>query len=113
MPRNHFRNNKRFKLFTFPTIGCLPYDSFWWHRLAAGARVIMKRAYHVALLVWAVSAGTFADNIELSDGRKFNGTLNRSGDVVTIKTDDGKTVTVRPDQIAKVTLTNSIAPEEA
>lgn len=73
----------------------------------------MNRTYPVALLVLAVAGLANADVIELSDGRKFNGSLLRTGDVMTIKTDDGKTVTAKPDQIAKVTLTGTITPEEA
>ena len=73
----------------------------------------MNRTYSVALLVWAVAGLASADIIELSDGRKFNGSLTRTGDVMTIKTDDGKTITAKPDQIAKVTLTSTVTPEEA
>jgi hypothetical protein len=73
----------------------------------------MQRAFVAALLAWAVAGLAWADSIELSDGRKFNGSMSRTGDVMTIKTDDGKTVTVKPSQIAKVTLTGNTTPEEA
>ena len=50
-----------------------------------------------------------ADIIQLTNGTKINGTLQRTGDVITIKSDDGKITTTKPSDIAKVTLTTTAA----
>jgi tetratricopeptide (TPR) repeat protein len=72
-----------------------------------------SRALTSALLVLALTPALRADIIELGDGRKFSGTMSRTGDVMTIKTDDGKVITAKPSDIAKVTLTSNLTPEEA
>src|SRR5436190_2126182 len=72
-----------------------------------------KSVYGVALVALGLAGAARADLIEISDGRKLTGTLTRQGDVMTIKTDDGKTITAKPNQIAKVTLTGTTSPEEA
>jgi tetratricopeptide (TPR) repeat protein len=71
------------------------------------------RALTLALVMLALAPAVRADLIELTDGRKFNGSLVRSGDVVTIKSDDGKVVNIKPGDIAKVTLVSTVTPEEA
>ncbi len=73
----------------------------------------LLHTYTVGAIVLSLCGLLRADVIELSDGRKFNGSLSRSGDTITIRTDDGKTITARPGDIAKVTLTSSVTPEEA
>ena len=72
-----------------------------------------SRAWTLALLALCLAPVLRADIIELTDGRKFNGTMARTGDVLTIKSDDGKVVTVKPGDVAKVTLTSDLSPEEA
>ena len=67
----------------------------------------------LALLAFALAPNLRADTIELTDGRKITGTLSRSGDVITIKSDDGKTITAKPAEIAKITLTSTVTPAEA
>jgi hypothetical protein len=54
-----------------------------------------------------------ADLIELKDGRKISGSMVRQGDVMVIKADDGTTVTAKPSDVMKVTLTNTVSPAEA
>src|SRR6186713_192537 len=54
-----------------------------------------------------------ADLIDLKDGRKLSGSMSRQGDVIAIKTDDGRTITAKPDEILKVTLTGSVSPVDA
>jgi tetratricopeptide (TPR) repeat protein len=65
----------------------------------------------LALIVGPSSA--HADLIELSNGQKISGSISRQGEVVTIKSDDGRTITAKPDEIRRVTLTGSISPAEA
>ncbi len=76
-------------------------------------RRTLSQCLAAAVLALAALPALRADLIELSDGRKFSGNLSRSGDVITIRTDDGKTITARPAEIAKVTLTSNTTPEEA
>jgi len=37
--------------------------------------------------------------------------MSRSGDVITIKSDDGKIITAKPADIAKITLTTNLTPK--
>jgi hypothetical protein len=70
-------------------------------------------AFQLAAALLAITPSLRADIIELSDGRRFTGSMSRNGDIVTIRTDDGKTVAARPAEIARVTLTSNTTPEEA
>jgi tetratricopeptide (TPR) repeat protein len=86
--------------------GCLTYNP--WKEIA-----MKSRAWILALLALFLAPVLRADIIELTDGRKFNGTMARTGDVITIKVDDGKVVTVKPGDIARITLTSVVSAEEA
>ncbi|HVX85972.1 MAG TPA: tetratricopeptide repeat protein [Phycisphaerae bacterium] len=71
--------------------------------LAGGTGIAGDIAGHRAL----------GDVIETTDGHKYTGTMQRVGAQMVIKTSDGKTVSVSPSAIAKVTLTDSLTPAEA
>jgi tetratricopeptide (TPR) repeat protein len=61
---------------------------------------------------WAAGRAARADIIELQDGRKINGSMQRQGDMMVIKGDDGKTTTVPPAAIVKVTLQSNTPPDQ-
>lgn len=71
------------------------------------------RALWMAALTLALASPAFADLIELRDGRKISGTMNRQGDAMVIRAEDGQVITVKPADIMKVTLTSTVSPAEA
>jgi hypothetical protein len=67
----------------------------------------------VALVLAAAVSPAIADIIQLQDGRKISGTMSRQGDVMVIRTDDGKSLTVNPSDVLKVTLNSTVTPAQA
>ncbi len=61
-----------------------------------------------ALLISAARA----DDITLKNGTKYSGSISRQGDVMIIRTDDGKVIAIQPTDIASVNLTDSRSPEQ-
>src|SRR4051812_36592546 len=64
----------------------------------------------LAAAVFATTFPAFADIIELKNGQKYTGTMSRQGDSVVIKTEDGQSVTAKPADVLRVTLTGGSAP---
>ena len=69
---------------------------------------------------WLLAAAVFvaatgpagADIIQLKDGRSISGTMYRDGGQMIIQPDAGEKVVTTPDQVVRVTLTNSLTPAQ-
>jgi Tfp pilus assembly protein PilF len=75
------------------------------------------RGWMLAVAVAAAVAGPLVgamrgDIIELKDGRKFNGSMRRDGEMIVITGEDGKTATVGASAVAKVTLQSNTPPAQ-
>ncbi len=73
-----------------------------------------RRAIIGAFIVMTAGNGAaLADVIELKDGRILSGTSIRHGDIAEIRVDGGASISVKPDDIIRTTLTSTTTPEEA
>src|SRR5262245_2708609 len=70
----------------------------------------MKREITPVLLMAIAAQAAAADVIELKDGRKLSGTISRQAEQMVITTDDGRTVTARPEDVVRVALNGNSAP---
>jgi len=58
-------------------------------------------------------AVAWADDIQLKNGQTYTGSVSRVGDKMVIRADDGRTITVAPEDIAAVRLNDAVSPEQA
>ncbi len=59
------------------------------------------------------AAPAWGDLIELKDGRKISGRMQRAGELMAITADDGSVINVKPEDVARVTLVSTVTPAQA
>lgn len=77
-----------------------------------GSGQLRKWVLTMAVAGAAMAGPALADIIELKDGRKFDGSMRRDGEMIVITGEDGKTTTVGASAVAKVTLQSNTPPAQ-
>jgi len=67
----------------------------------------------IAAVIALTAAPAFADVVELTDGRKVNGSIKYQGNNVILTGADGTTIQTTRDKVKSVTLTSTLTPDQA